>query len=93
MVLKYSISDLFRGKFLIPKPFFEVLEDLDSQISEGVECEPVVVCDVKLTKTSLKKAFGDPADFRKIGVVHNSEGSYLIVAHDKSFKHIAFMDI
>lgn len=93
MSLKYSMGDLFRGKFLIPKRFFEVLEDLDSRFDEGVECEPVIKTNVKLTKTSLKKAFGDPKDFKKIGIVHNSEGSYLIIASDKSFKHIALENI
>ena len=44
--------------------------------------------DVKLTKSALKKAFGKK--FNNIGVVHNEEGSYLILAdEDGNFKHIS----
>ena len=93
MGLKYTISECFRGKFIIPQKLFEILEDLQGQISEGVESEPIVKFDVKLTKSDLKKAFGKPADFNKFGVVHNAEGSYLVIAHDKSFKFIAFENI
>lgn len=93
MGLKYGIKEVFRGKFVLPQKLFEVLEDLDSKIEQGVESEPVVQNDVKLTKTGLKKAFGDPKRFNKIGVVNNTEGSYLVVAVDKEFKFIAFENI
>ena len=93
MGLKYNISDVFRGRFIIPQKLFEMLEDLDSRIEEGVESEPVVKKDVKLTKSSLKKSFGDPKKFNKIGVVHNSEGSYLVIASGSEFKIISFENI
>lgn len=93
MSLKYSVKDVFRGKFISPQKLFEILEDLDSRIGAGVESEPVVKEEVKLSKTGLKKAFGSPKEFNKIGVVHNLEGSYLVVAHDKEFKYIAFENI
>lgn len=93
MVLKYTVKEVFRGKFALPQKLFDVLEDLDSRIDNGVESEPVVKEEVKLTKTGLKKAFGDPKRFNKIGVVHNTEGSYLVIATGKEFKFIAFENI
>ena len=92
MALKYKITELFKGKFPQPANLYAQLQDLDRQIENGADAVPVVKENVKLTKTALKKAFGNK--FNNIGVVHNKEGSYLIVADEKdSFKIIAFEDI
>ena len=82
MVLKYSFNELFRGKFPIPKKLYEVLEDID----KGVQPKVTVKKDVKLTNEDLIKAFGKR--FNSIGVVHNSEGSYLIIANKGNFNYI-----
>ena len=89
--LKYKINELFRGKFPNAQNLYDQLLDIDRQIEEGADAVPVVKKDVKLTKTALKKAFGK--DFKNIGVVHNEEGSYLIIADGDNFKHIALEDI
>ena len=89
--MKYSIQELFKGKFPNPKNLYDQLKDLERQIDNGADAVPVVRENVKLTKTALKKAFGK--DFKNIGIVHNSEGSYLIVAKDGNFKFIALEDI
>jgi len=92
MPLKYTISELFRNRFVDPQKFYEVLQDLDRQIQNGADAVPVVKKDVKLTKTALKKAFGK--DFNNIGVVHNEEGSYLIVSDEEgNFKHLPLENI
>ena len=91
MPLKYPFNKLFRGKLVSPQPLYETLEDLDRQIQDGADAVPVVKRDVKLTKTALKKAFGK--NFNNIGIVHNEEGSYLIIADGDKFKHIALEDI
>ena len=92
MALKYKIEQLFKGKFPNAQNLYDQLLDIDRQIEEGADAVPVVKKDVKLTKTALKKAFGK--DFKNIGVVHNEEGSYLIIAdNDGNFKHIALEDI
>ena len=70
---------------------YNQLQDLDRQIEDGADAVPVVKRDVKLTKTALKKAFGKK--FNNIGIVHNEEGSYLIISDGKGFKHIALEDI
>ena len=56
------------------------MEDFASQLDAKDNAKPVVAYDVKLNKTQLKKAFGDPKKFEYLGIVHNKEGSYLIVA-------------
>lgn len=91
MTLKYKINELFRGKFPQPQNLYEQLKDLDRQIVDGADAVPIVKRDVKLTKTALKKAFGK--DFDKIGIVHNEEGSYLVIADGDNFKHISLEDI
>ena len=91
MPLKYSFTELFRGKFPSAKILYNQLEDLQRQISDGADAVPVVKKDIKLTKSALKKAFGKK--FINIGIVHNEEGSYLIVADGDNFKYIAFEDI
>lgn len=92
MPLKHPFNKLFRGKLVSPQPLYETLEDLDRQIQDGADAVPVVKKNVKLTKTALKKAFGK--DFKNIGVVHNEEGSYLIIADEQgNFKHIALEDL
>ena len=91
MGLKYGIKELFIGKFPQPQNLYNQLQDLDRQIEDGADAVPVVKRDVKLTKTALKKAFGKK--FNNIGIVHNEEGSYLIIADGDKFKHIALEDI
>lgn len=91
MALKYKITELFQGKFPQPRNLYNQLQDLDRQIIDGADAVPVVKKNVKLTKTALKKAFGKRFD--KIGIVHNEEGSYLIVADGDDFKFIALEDI
>ena len=91
MGLKYGIKELFIGKFPQPQNLYNQLQDLDRQIEDGADAVPVVRRDVKLTKTALKKAFGKK--FNNIGIVHNEEGSYLIIADEDKFKHIALEDI
>ena len=93
MSLKYKFTELFRGKFPNPQILYKQLEDLQRQLEDGADAKPVVRSDVSLTKTSLKKAFGNPEKFENVGVVHNEEGSYLVIADDKGFKFIAFEDI
>ena len=89
--MKYKINELFQGKFPHPQNLYEQLKDLERQIVDGADAVPVVKKDVKLTKTALKKTFGK--DFKNIGVVHNEEGSYLIIADGDNFKHISLEDI
>lgn len=80
MKLKYKISELFRGKFPNPQNLYSQLEDLQKQIDNKNHATPVVVYDIKLNKTQLKKNFGDPKEFKNFGIVHNVEGSYIVVA-------------
>lgn len=82
---------MFNGKFPQPQNLYNQLQDLDRQIEDGADAVPIVRRDVKLTKTALKKAFGKK--FNNIGIVHNEEGSYLIIADGDKFKHIALEDI
>ena len=89
--MKYSIQELFKGKFPNPKNLYDQLKDLERQIDNGADAVPVVRENVKLTKTALKKSFGK--DFKNIGIVHNEEGSYLIIAKEDKFKFIALEDI
>lgn len=91
MSLKYKITELFMGKFPQPANLYAQLQDLDRQIQEGADAKPIVKSNVKLTKSALKKAFGKKFD--GVGVVHNEEGSYLILADGEKFKHIALEDI
>ena len=90
--MKYKIHELFKGKFPQAQNLYDQLLDIERQIEEGADAVPVVKENVKLTKTALKKAFGKK--FNNVGVVHNEEGSYLILADkDGNFKHIALEDI
>jgi len=89
--LKYKITQLFKGKFPQPTNLYAQLEDLQRQISDGADAVPVVKYDVKLTKSALKKVFGK--DFKNVGIVHNEEGSYLVVADKGNFKIITLEDI
>ena len=91
MSLKYTFSHLFSGRFPRPQLLYEELEGLDDKIENGADAKPVIKENIKLTNTGLKKAFGK--NFESIGIVHNEEGSYLIVAKDKGFKFIALEDI
>ena len=93
MPLKYKFVELFGGRFPKPKQLYDQLLDLQNQIDKGSEPVPPVMEDVKLTKTGLKKAFGDPKQFKTIGIVKNAEGSYLIVSNGKEYKHIALENI
>jgi hypothetical protein len=91
MALKFNITELFRGKFPNPQNLYSQLQDLDRQIQDGADAKPIVKSNVKLTKSALKKAFGKKFD--GFGVVHNEEGSYLIIADGENYKHIALEDI
>jgi len=93
MPLKYKFTELFAGKFPKPKQLYDVLVSLQEQIDNGSEPVPPVKENVKLTKTSLKKAFGDPKEFKTIGIVRNTEGSYLIVSDGEQFKHTSLENI
>lgn len=93
MGLKYKFIELFSGKFPKPQQLYDQLSDLQTQIDNGSDPVPPVKEDVKLTKTGLKKAFGNPKDFKSIGIVRNTEGSYLIVSDGKEYKHIALENI
>ena len=93
MSLKYKITELFKGKFPNPSNLYDQLMDLDRKIQDGADAVPIVKTNVKLTKSALKKAFGKPKDFINIGVIHNEEGSYLIVSDDKDFKIISLENI
>lgn len=91
--MKFKITELFRGKFPNPQNIYEQFQDIERQINEGADAVPIVRENVKLTKTALKKEFGDPKKFKNIAIIHNQEGSYLLVAHDKSFKIITLENI
>ena len=92
--MKYKFVEIFKGgKLPHPKTLYDQLIDLQSQIDSGSEPAPPVKEKVKLTKTGLKKAFGDPTEFKTIGIVRNTEGSYLIVSDGKEYKHIALENI
>ena len=91
--MKYKIQELFRGKFPNAQNLYDQLLDLENQIVNGADAVPVVRTDVKLTKTALKKEFGEPKQFKNIGVVHNDEGSYLIVSDNRKFKIVSLEDI
>lgn len=93
MALKYKFTELFHGKFPKPQQLYDQLLNLQNQIDNGSDPVPPVKENVKLTKTGLKKAFGDPKEFKTIGVVKNTEGCYLIVSDGKDFKHITLENI
>lgn len=93
MPLKFKFTELFRGRFPAPQILYQQLEDLQRQIEFGADAKPVVKHDVKLNKTALGKAFGKPEKFDNLGVVHNEEGSYVVVADEKGFKFIPLEDI
>lgn len=93
MPLKYKFTELFGGRFPKAQQLYDQLLDLQNQIDNGSDPVPPVKKDVNLTKTGLKKAFGDPKDFDTIGVVNNSEGCYLIVSDGKNYKHITLENI
>ena len=82
---------MFRGRFPAPQILYQQLEDLQRQIEFGADAKPVVKENVNLTKSALNKAFGKKFD--SIGVVHNEEGSYLVIKSDEGFKFISFEDI
>lgn len=91
--MKYKITDLFVGKFPNPRNIYDQFQDLERQIKDGADARPVVRENVKLTKKDLKKAFDDPKKMDYFGVVHNEEGSYLVVSDNKNFKIISFENI
>ena len=93
MGLKYKFTELFAGRFPKAQQLYDQLSDLQEQIDKGSEPVPPVKEDVKLTKTGLKKAFGDPKDFKTIGIVRNTEGSYLIVSDGKQYKQITLENL
>ena len=77
--MKYKINELFRGKFPQASNLYDQLVDIERQIEDGADAVPVVKKDVKLTKTALKKAFGEPSKFNNLGVVHNDNKKFKIV--------------
>lgn len=93
MPLKFNITDLFVGKFCNPQNIYEQFKDLDRQIQDGADAKPIVKNNVKLTKKDLKKAFDDPKKMDYIGIIHNEEGSYLVVSDNKDFKIISLENI
>lgn len=93
MTLKYKITELFQGKFPQPQNLYDQLLDLNRKIQDGADATPVVRENVKLTKKDLKKAFCDPKKMDYFGVIHNEEGSYLVISDNKNFKIISFENI
>lgn len=91
MALKYKFTELVRNRVIAPDLLYYQLQDIDRQIQDGADAVPVVKENVKLTKSALKKAFGKK--FNNIGIVHNEEGSYLIIAKGEDFKFIPLEDI
>lgn len=91
MALKYKFTEMVRNRVIASDLLYDQLKDLDRQITDGADAVPVVKENVKLTKSALKKAFGKK--FNNIGIVHNNEGSYLIIAKGEDFKFIALEDI
>ena len=91
MSLKYEFNKLFRGRFPSPKILYAQLEDLQRQIEDGADAIPVVKENIKLTKSSLKKAFGKR--FNNVGVIHNEEGSYIVIANGDDYKYVALEDL
>ena len=82
---------MVRNRVIASDLLYDQLKDLDRQINDGADAVPVVKENVKLTNSALKKAFGKK--FKNVGIVHNEEGSYLIVAKGDKFKFIALEDI
>ena len=80
MPLKYPFKQVFKGKLPVAQKLYELLDDLQSQIDSKQEAKAIIKKDVKLNKTQLKKAFGDPKEFNAIGIVFNTEGNYIIVS-------------
>lgn len=94
MPLKYKFTELFNGKFPKAQLLYEQLKDLQNQIDSSDNAKAIFKKDVKINKTQLKKAFGDPKDFDNVGVVFNSEGAYLIVSDsDKKFYFTALDEV
>ena len=91
--MKYKITELFVGKFPNPSNIYSQLQDLQRQIDDGAEPKPVIKEDVKLTKTGLKKVFGDAKDFDTMGIIRNVEGSYIVISDGKNYKYIALEDL
>ena len=83
MPLRYTFKESGLGRFPFGKSLYEILEDFQKQLNEKTYTKPIVKRDVKLNQTNLKKAFGDPKSFDYLGVVHNKEGSYLIIADEQ----------
>lgn len=91
--MKFTIKQLFNGKFPNVSNLYDQLLDFERQIEDGADAVPIVKKDIKLNKTSLKKAFGEPRKFKNIAIVHNTEGSYLVVANETGFKIISLENI
>ena len=80
MPLLYSFKESGLGRFPFGKALYEILEDFQKQLDKRNNAKAIVKKDVKLNKTQLKKAFGDPKDFDSVGIVFNSEGNYIVVS-------------
>lgn len=93
MGLKYTIKELFVGKFPNPQNLYNQLVDLDNQIKDGADPVVPIKKNVKLNKTGLKKAFGDPSKFDTIAIVKNAEGCYLVVSDKEKYKFVSLEDL
>lgn len=89
MSLKFRFTELFKGRFPIPKFLYEQLEDLQRQIDE--QC--IIRKDIKLNKTQLTKEFGKPSEFDSVGIVNNEDSVYLIVSNGSAFEKFEFKKV
>lgn len=80
MPLLYNFKESQLGRFPFGHKLYEILEDFQNQLDKRNNAKAIVKKDVKLNKTQLKKAFGDPKDFDSVGIVFNSEGNYIVVS-------------
>ena len=93
VTLKYKFSDLFKGRFPIPKKLYECLESLQEDIENKSPAKPVFAKDVTIGKRALKKEFGNPKEFDNVGVVLNPEGAYLIVSDGANFQYCVLEEV
>lgn len=80
MPLLYNLKESQLARFPFGKKLYDILEDFQNQLDKKTNAKAIIKKDVKLNKTQLKKAFGDPKDFDSVGIVFNSEGNYIIVS-------------
>lgn len=96
--LKYKYKDLFRGGKLVRRFLYKEFEDLQDQIN-NIEVgdvdsfEVTVKSNVDLTAQALGNNFGAASSFKGIGVVKNSEGTYLVVSDGSAYKTVTLDDL